>query len=535
MDVNPYAVAIARFRLLLMAMQAEGIKRLADAPAYRIHLAVGDSLMHGRPGGDQLSLGWRDVDHAYHAEDRPALQQLLAPGRYHAVVANPPYITPKDRALNEEYRRRYPKVCHMKYSLAVPFMQRLFDLACAGGYTGQITANSFMKREFGKKLIEQFFPTVDLTHVIDTSLAYIPGHGTPTVILLGRNRSATSTVLRAAMGIKREDRQPANPARGLVWSSIVTQVDHAGSQSDFISVSDSLRETFHRHPWSIGGGGAAELKEQLEEAGPDRLSQLIGSIGFMAITGEDEVFVIPRHLALKHRLTVRPFVVGDMIRDWRVDSGDVVLFPYDVSSDDLASFVPDNVPRLTRFLWTHRVPARSRSMFGKSVEEHGFRWFEYMQFIRERVRSRLLVVFAFVATHNHFVLDRGAKCLSNRPRSSGSPTMLPKSTGWRFLDCSTARLVRFGSDKHATIRAAAESAAESPRRHGRDSWSTRGPNSSSYHCPLAGQRTWHTNWMAWPGCCPSLPPPRCCGPAPRKGTARFWPSAAGNGTRSGGR
>ena len=77
-----------------------GDQALADAPAYRIHLAVGDSLMHGRPGGDQLSLGcatWTTLP----AEDRPALQQLLAPGRYHAVVANPPYITPKDRALNE--------------------------------------------------------------------------------------------------------------------------------------------------------------------------------------------------------------------------------------------------------------------------------------------------------------------------------------------------------------------------------------------------------------------------------------------------
>ena len=51
-----------------------------------------------------------------------------------------------------------------------------------------ITANSFMKREFGKKLIEEFFPRVDLTHVIHTSGAYIPGHGTPTVILFGRDR-----------------------------------------------------------------------------------------------------------------------------------------------------------------------------------------------------------------------------------------------------------------------------------------------------------------------------------------------------------
>ncbi len=35
-----------------------------------------------------------------------------------------------------------------------------------------------MKREFGSNLIEHFLPRVDLTHVINTSGAYIPGHGT---------------------------------------------------------------------------------------------------------------------------------------------------------------------------------------------------------------------------------------------------------------------------------------------------------------------------------------------------------------------
>ena len=56
------------------------------------------------------------------------------------------------------------------------------------GYVGHDYGQLFMKREFGKKLIEEFLPKIDLTHVIDTSGAYIPGHGTPTVILLGRNR-----------------------------------------------------------------------------------------------------------------------------------------------------------------------------------------------------------------------------------------------------------------------------------------------------------------------------------------------------------
>ena len=83
-----------------------------------------------------------------------------------------------------------------------------------------ITANSFMKREFGKKLIEDFFPKVDLTHVIDTSGAYIPGHGTPTVILLGRNRSPMGDTVRAVLGIRGEPSRPAEPAKGEVWTSI---------------------------------------------------------------------------------------------------------------------------------------------------------------------------------------------------------------------------------------------------------------------------------------------------------------------------
>ena len=108
------------------------------------------------------------------------------------VVGNPPYITVKDPALSTAYRAAY-KTCHRQYALTVPFMELFFRLARrdgpdgGAGYVGQITSNSFMKREFGKKLIENLLSgsdldnPVDLTSVIDTSGAYIPGHGTPTV------------------------------------------------------------------------------------------------------------------------------------------------------------------------------------------------------------------------------------------------------------------------------------------------------------------------------------------------------------------
>ena len=104
--------------------------------------------------------------------------EILDSRPYHVVVGNPPYIPVKDKARNEAYRERY-STCTGKYSSVGPVHGALLSARAAardgGGYVGQITANSFMKREFGKKLIEEFLPTVDLQTLIDAAGADIPG------------------------------------------------------------------------------------------------------------------------------------------------------------------------------------------------------------------------------------------------------------------------------------------------------------------------------------------------------------------------
>ena len=405
-DLNPYAIAIARFRLLLAALKDCGVWRLSDAPGFEIHLACGDSLLHGSPGGDQQTMGWAPMDHVYQAEDRGALERLLRPKTYHAVVANPPYITPKDAALNAAYRERYT-TCHRQYSLAVPFLERIISLAVEGGYTGQITANSFMKREFGKKLIEAFFPRVDLTHVIDTSGAYIPGHGTPTVILFARNQRPVAGTLRTVMGIRGEPSTPEDPSKGLVWSAIVAQVDQPASQSEFVSVGDSPRELFHKHPWSIGGGGAAELKERLDEGRERTLSEVVNEIGFLVITGEDNCLLLPRDVVSRASLTHWKLLAdGEMIRDWECETNLVTLWP---NTDLGVRLVPDQIADHLDFLWRYRTVLKERRAFSFPVEQKGIPWWCLRELYAARLRTPLSIAFAFVATHNHFVLDRGGK------------------------------------------------------------------------------------------------------------------------------
>ncbi|CAL9554446.1 hypothetical protein SUDANB15_04478 [Streptomyces sp. enrichment culture] len=433
-DKNPFAVAIARFRLLVAALKACGVRELGAAPELPIRVAVADSLLHGR--GAETVTETLDTQFAeneqfyYRTEDVQGFARevdLLGRGSYHVVVGNPPYITVKDSQENQNYRSAY-FACAGKYALSVPFAQRIFELAIRaggdhrdGGFTGQITANSFMKREFGKVLIESYFnggpykdpktgrkrdfAGVELTHVIDTSGAFIPGHGTPTVILAGRNQGPRqSAPIRAVLGVRGEPSQPKDPATGLVWTAIVKQVKQPGSESDWVSVEDSRRDRFASFPWSLSGGGTEGVMTALETARENSLNSVIDSTGFHDILGEDDVFGAGRTPTTwkQSSAATRTLAAGDSLRDWLSNTEAVTLWPY-------RNELPDEKLQNTSLFWPYRSTLRAGLTFSKTREERGMAWHEHIMLSWERTRAAALIAYGEVATHNHFVLSRGKK------------------------------------------------------------------------------------------------------------------------------
>ena len=170
------------------------------------------------------------------------------------------------------------------FPLTMPFLERAFGLArsdrARAGRVGLILANSFAKREFGRAMVEEYLPTVELTHVLDTSGAYIPGHSTPTVILLGRARAPREPAVRMAVGIRGEPSEPADGSGGVVWGALVDQVDQPGSASEWIQVKDVSRQELARHPWLLSASGADDVLGKLQSGrqarhtgGPDRLQR----------------------------------------------------------------------------------------------------------------------------------------------------------------------------------------------------------------------------------------------------------------------
>ena len=422
-DLNPFAIAIARFRLTVAAIKAAGIRTLTAAPAFRYHLAIGDSLLGGVTHHSTLDLG--DGEYfEYDAEDLREYMGILANGQYHVVVANPPYIQPPDPKLRDQYRALYP-TCHGKYALSVPFMELLFRLAkradgaSGAGYVGQITSNSFMKREFGKKLIERFLSgamaadgqrpqPVELSHIIDTSRAYIPGHGTPTVILVGRPRREQSGTIRGVLGMRGEPSPPAVAGEGLVWRDIIDHLDQPGYNGRYVSVVDMPRATYSAFPWSLSGGGTGALKEHLDRAAVNNLGVVTASLGIASFTLEDDVFVRPadafERLGVAH---VRPMVLGDQLRDWTCTGDDVAFFAYDSEFRPSFHALPESD---VRAMWPYRTNLFANILFGGVTKRQaGMEWTEFGRLTSNKLRTALTITYAEVSTHNHFVLDRGGK------------------------------------------------------------------------------------------------------------------------------
>ena len=273
-----------------------------------------------------------------------------------------------------------------------------------------------MKREFGKKVIEEFLSgtytprgRVDLTAVISTDGVYIPGHGIPTVILIGRSRKPVLSTVRAALGVRGEPGQPDDPAQGLAWRDIVDHLGQPGYNGTYVSITDLDRETLAHHPWSLSGGGAGDLKDSLDSTGYSTPSQRALRIGVFGIMGADDAFMTTIDAARRadERDAFRPLVIGEMVRDFTIVEAQPAFFPYDEQHDLRAL---EEFPAVARREWPLRTELGNRATFSKrSYFEEGRPWYEWHQLPKDERAHSWTITFAFVATHNHFVLDRGGK------------------------------------------------------------------------------------------------------------------------------
>jgi len=342
-DINPYACALARFRLMLAACD---FARPTDLEAFRdqhFNIVCCDSLIpYEDPDVVSVQRGLEQSEAEVEEEERQrfgspetiaAARKLFSRG-YDVVVGNPPYITVKDSQKRDFYREHY-QAAYSKYGLVAPFTERFLQIAGrddGGGRVGMIVSNAFARRQYGRKLIEDVLPRYDLEAVIDLSGAHIPGHGTPTLILFARSRRPEGDTVIVLSNLKGEPGTPADPAQGQVWQSVVRGFAAGpGYADEYVDVAARPRDLLGRHPWQFGGA-TTRLRDLLANQAAGVLADVVvPPIGRAVRTGADEIlFFAPeriRRLSL-HAQHFRWLVLGEEVRDWVHQQTQLVWFPY---------------------------------------------------------------------------------------------------------------------------------------------------------------------------------------------------------------
>jgi type I restriction-modification system DNA methylase subunit len=409
-DINPYAVAIARFRLVLALLDAVGIKRLERAPDIKPNVVVADSLLHrfGAKANAQMrfseQMSLDDIawgDQLFRLENRGAVERVLS-RRFHAVVGNPPYIVEKDSAKKKRYRDEYAAAT-FEVPLAPPFVERFFQLAVEGGQVGAIVSNAFTKRDSGKALIEDVLPKLDVREIVDTSGCYLPGHGTPTLLIFGRNRPpAPDSSVVSVLGKRGEQEVPDKPSAAPVWSEIVQHHNSVGWDGTHVSVEESTRTQMRVHPWVLSGGGAREFFQRIAERSAKKLSDLSRVMGAGAVTRADDVFILSMRSLVMPSRSIARYVTGTHVRDWDIVTPLRIAYPYDgaetVGVDQLGEFY--------QLAWRYRPALWLRRGKGfKTKLDQGGKFYEYSMFYPDRHAAPYRLIYPYVSTHNHFVLS----------------------------------------------------------------------------------------------------------------------------------
>jgi len=357
---------------------------------------------------------------------------LSARGGFDLIVGNPPFVTARNPEKRALYRERWKETAFLKFQLVAPFFQRSFGLLRPGGHLGFIVSNAFAKREFGRPLVERFFPTVELRKVVDCSGLMFPGHGTPTCIVFGRNPSPGPSPTRGGESDSSEPGSPfppreggqgvrseairiaatlpgggdlrTPPERSPLWAALQAHHDQPGHRDDRIMVADRPRAEMAKWPWNLDVS-AEPTRKQLEKH-PQKLEDLLdGDIGVCTMTNADDIFTMPDDQARRLQLPtgwLRIFQEGDAVRDWALDSDVRILVPYDENAEIIRE------RKLERAALAYLKPYKSvlanRLSFGnKTFEQLGREWYAFERMNANKYRTPQFITFGEIATHAHFV------------------------------------------------------------------------------------------------------------------------------------
>ena len=155
-----------------------------------------------------------------------------------------------------------------------------------------------------------------------------------------RSEIAATAEVRVTATLKGDLRTP--PEDSPLWQSTIAHHGDPGYRDEWIWVTNVQVKNSQNIP-GFSRRSAGDFGVMRAFAGVTLESLCAEPIGAQFITGADDVYVLPAHLARRSRIPgeyLRRYATGEDVRDWEVWPSALIIFPYDENLDSLAEPLP---------------------------------------------------------------------------------------------------------------------------------------------------------------------------------------------------
>ncbi len=331
-DLNPESVEITRLSLWLKTARRD--HRLQNLEAT---IQDGNSLIADKAFSDN-PFDWTT-----------AFPEVRARGGFDVVIGNPPYVRMEHLKPIKPYLSEHYVVADDRTDLYAYFFEKGVQILKPGGRLGYISSSTFFKTGSGENLRTFLGDGVGIEDVIDFGDVQIfEGVTTyPAILTLKKGESGDEGTLRF-LGVT--DKAPEDLGR------------------DFARRATPMpRARLGKGSWQFEDDALAALRAKIT-AGRKTLGEVYGEPQMGIKTGLNEAFIIDRATrdALvakdpKSAQLLKPFLKGESIKRWRVESDDLFLIntprgqvdieAYPAVRDWLAPFREALEKRATKQAW----------------------------------------------------------------------------------------------------------------------------------------------------------------------------------------
>jgi type I restriction-modification system DNA methylase subunit len=318
-DIDQQAVEVTKLSLLLKVLEEENeeniskqLKLFAERalPSLHQNIKCGNSLIGTDIYADvQATLDQSEARRINAFDWDKEFAPVMAAGGFDAVIGNPPYV--RQESLGQEFKE-YVKKHYETYAgtadLYVYFFEKGHKLLRKEGYFGIICANKFMRSNYGINLRLFLSAKSKLLKIIDFGeLPVFQNAATFPAIFLTQNLSPKEQIFVYA------------PVKKLNFSSLEEEVRTIGQNLNSASLKDNT--------WTLTNNSETVIIEKANRIGTPLGKYIDHEIFWGLKTGLNKAFVNDEKTKKtlfskdeKNSEIIKPFVIGDEIRKYRINS-----------------------------------------------------------------------------------------------------------------------------------------------------------------------------------------------------------------------